>query len=82
MQRVAELAEQIDAITATMTTIAEEQRRGILANKTDRSARAEAVLVGVSATQVQLIAMVGALATAFIEYLVDQERQYELGIND
>lgn len=82
MQRVTELVDRVDAITETMSAIADEQRKGILANRGDQLARMDAVLSGVTANQVQLVALVAALTGSFVEYLVDQERQHDLGIND
>ncbi len=64
-----------------MSVITERQRRGILASHEDRLARIDAVLEGVTANQVQLVALVNALAGTVIEYLLDQDRQRNLGIN-
>ena len=82
MQRASELVDRVDEITRTMSTIADEQRQGILANDGDRLARMDAVLAGVAAIQVQLVAMVGALTTSYVEYLMDQERHNDLGLSE
>jgi hypothetical protein len=42
----------------------------------------EAVLHGVMATQNQLIALVTAVSTSFVEYLLDQDAQHQLGLSD
>lgn len=81
-QRAQSLAAEISRITDSMTAIAAEQREGILANYDDQLERMNVVLNGVAATQTQLVALIGSLATTLIEYLLDQERQRDLGVTD
>lgn len=81
VERAEDLVAKITVITETMTSITDEQRRGILGNQNDRLARIDAVLEGVSANQTQLVALVGALAATLIDYLLDQDRQRDLGID-
>ena len=62
--------------------IAGQPRHEILVPRTDDHARVETVLHGVMATQNQLIALVTALSDSFVEYLLDQDAQHQLGISD
>ena len=81
-QRVQSEGHDITRITETMTAIAEQQRQCILANRTDEHARIGVALHGVMATQSQLIAYINALFGSFVQYLLDQDSQQQLGISE
>lgn len=81
-QRVHDLSEQVTAITEAMTLIADEQRAGILENQHDQLARINTLLTSVMATQTQLVKLIGTLTATFIEYLLDEEQQHDLGITE
>ncbi|MEA9987264.1 hypothetical protein [Subtercola sp. RTI3] len=81
-QRVHDLAEQITAITEAMTVIANEQRDGIIENEHDQLARMNTLLTSVMATQTQLVKLIGTLTGTFIEYLLDEEQQHQLGLTE
>ena len=80
IERVTELAARMDAIAQTISEITTQQKEGILASHDNRLDRIDAVLHGVQANQIQLVALVSALTSAFMEYLLDEQQQQELGI--
>ncbi len=80
IERVTELAARMDAIAQTISEITTEQKEGILASHDNRLDRIDTVLHGVQANQIQLVALVSALTSAFMEYLLDEQQQQELGI--
>ncbi len=80
--RAEQLVAEISAISEAMTAIAEEQRAGILAHPHDQLARLDVVVTGLMRTQNQLVATVAVLSTTLLDFLLDQERERDLGLRE
>jgi hypothetical protein len=80
--RAQALVAEVTAISEAMGLIAEEQRAGILAHPGDQLARLDAVVTGIMRTQTQLVATVNILTTTLLEFLLDEERERDLGLSE
>ena len=80
--RAEALVAEITRLGETMATIAEEQRVGILAHPDNHLARLDEVVTGVMRTQTELVAVITVLSTTVVDFLLDQERERDLGLRE